>query len=134
MRRRGRLPAALLPVVDDVVVQQRGQVDQLGRDRHVLRAPAGTLPEARRREQHGEGPDALSPASSRWVAESVPGEAPSRGHPRELGVDQRHILAQQRVHLLDALAPRAPLPARRWRLREGARRMRQGFVVAFKMI
>ena len=50
----------------------------------------------------------LPPASSRCVAESVAGDTPSRVSRASSRVDDRHVVAEQRVHLRDALGRAGP--------------------------
>ena len=98
---RRRLPAPLLPVVDDVVGKERRQVPKLGDD-GVLARGRRDLAETRRREENGQRTDTLAPGLEE-VLRRVGGRnepLPRRG--AELPLDPDHVGPEERMGVREA--------------------------------
>jgi hypothetical protein len=106
---RRRLAPAFLPVVHDVVVKQRRQVNELRGHRHVA-GDRRDGPEARRRQEHRQRPYSLATRLEQVGRRIRAGGSPFARHPGELPVDQRQVVAEERVHLGDAVGGPRPRP------------------------
>jgi hypothetical protein len=74
---RSRLTAALVAVVDHIVVQQRRRVHQLGHHRELTRGRAGCGRSTPRLNKSESGRRRLPPFATRWRAASVAGDGPA---------------------------------------------------------
>ncbi len=98
---RRRAPA-LLSVIDHVIMEQRGEVDELGHDGQVPRG-GGDGSEAGGREQDRQRAHTLASRLEQMRRRIRRGLAALPGESRKLRVDDGHVLPQEVVDLGNAL-------------------------------